>query len=217
MLFWFFVEWLACSPDVAAVTSSEVDEKQSITRSLKTSLNKIISISPMCMDDDGDGTCFFNMSRYEEEETGNRLILWEDFELQLQKALASCPVPAHAIFGLLKESPCQRALLTQCGQAESKALKIKGSRSTIQEQKPAMSRHRRQASRVLPPDLTWEGEEQPPRSTFSGSAQPSATPYGGQGSNASTTHASANPSATLRQEHSLQAPQNNTSATTKPS
>ncbi|KAK8641247.1 hypothetical protein V6N13_010664 [Hibiscus sabdariffa] len=78
-----------------------------------------------------------------------------------------------------------------------------------------MSRHRRQASRILPPDLTWEGEEQPPRSTLS--AQPSATPYGGQGANASTTHASANPSATLRQDHSLQAPQNNTSATTKPS
>ncbi|KAK9022045.1 hypothetical protein V6N11_002341 [Hibiscus sabdariffa] len=70
-------EWLACSPDVAAVTSSEVDEKQSITKSLET--------GPMCMDDDdGDGTCFFNMSRYEEEEeeTGNRLALWEDFELQ---------------------------------------------------------------------------------------------------------------------------------------
>ncbi|GMI92344.1 hypothetical protein HRI_002903700 [Hibiscus trionum] len=84
-----------------------------------------------------------------------------------------------------------------------------------------MSRHRRQASRVLPPDLTWEGEEQPPKSTVS--AQSIATTYGRQGSNASTTHASANPSTTLHQDYSSgnqslqQAPQNNPSATTKPS
>ncbi|KAK8582141.1 hypothetical protein V6N13_145124 [Hibiscus sabdariffa] len=76
-----------------------------------------------------------------------------------------------------------------------------------------MSRHRRQASRVLPPDLTWEGEEQPPKSSHS--AAPIAAPYGRQGSaNASTTHSDANPPTTLHRDYSSgnQAPP----STTKP-
>ncbi|OMO63023.1 hypothetical protein COLO4_32762 [Corchorus olitorius] len=81
-----FLEWLACCPDVAA-TGSDVDDKQLVTRSLFwkhciSFLNKILSIRPMCVDDDEDDTCFFNMSRYEEGETENRLALWEDFELR---------------------------------------------------------------------------------------------------------------------------------------
>ncbi|XWS73649.1 hypothetical protein CRYUN_Cryun02cG0146800 [Craigia yunnanensis] len=92
-----FVEWLACCPDVAAA-GSDVDEKQSITRSLFwkhciSFLNKILSIRPMCIDDDEDETCFFNMSKYEEGETENRLALWEDFELRGFLPL----VPAHTI------------------------------------------------------------------------------------------------------------------------
>ncbi|XWS71250.1 hypothetical protein CRYUN_Cryun03dG0122400 [Craigia yunnanensis] len=92
-----FVEWLACCPDVAAA-GSDVDEKQSITRSLFwkhciSFLNKILSIRPMCIDDDEDETCFFNMSRYEEGETENCLALWEDFELRGFLPL----VPAHTI------------------------------------------------------------------------------------------------------------------------
>ncbi|XP_022756173.1 protein SMG7-like isoform X2 [Durio zibethinus] len=92
-----FVEWLACCPDVAAA-GSDVDEKQSITRSLFwkhciSFLNKILSIRPMCIDYDEDETCFFNMSRYEEGETENRLALWEDFELRGFLPL----VPAHTI------------------------------------------------------------------------------------------------------------------------
>ncbi|XP_022732164.1 protein SMG7-like [Durio zibethinus] len=92
-----FVEWLACCPDVAAA-GSDVDEKQSITRSLFwkrciSFLNKILSIRPMCIDDGEDETCFFNMSRYEEGETENRLALWEDFELRGFLPL----VPAHTI------------------------------------------------------------------------------------------------------------------------
>ncbi|TYH53885.1 hypothetical protein ES332_D09G131100v1 [Gossypium tomentosum] len=80
-----FVEWLACCPDVATA-DSDVDEKQSITRSLfwkhcLSFLNKILTIGPMCIDDDEDET-FFNMSRYEEGETENLLALWEDFELR---------------------------------------------------------------------------------------------------------------------------------------
>ncbi|KAE8731614.1 Smg-7, putative isoform 3 [Hibiscus syriacus] len=92
-----FVEWLACCPDVAAA-SNDADEKQLITRSFfwkhcLALLNKILSIRPMCMDDNEDETCFFNMSRYEEGKTENRLALWEDFELQGFLPL----VPAQAI------------------------------------------------------------------------------------------------------------------------
>ncbi|KAE8678867.1 Protein SMG7 [Hibiscus syriacus] len=92
-----FLEWLACCPDVS-VAGSDVDEKQSITRSLfwkqcLSFLNKILSIAPMGIDDGEDETCFFNMSRYIEGETENRLALWEDFELRGFLPL----VPAHAI------------------------------------------------------------------------------------------------------------------------
>ncbi|XP_017606748.1 nonsense-mediated mRNA decay factor SMG7-like isoform X1 [Gossypium arboreum] len=91
-----FLEWLACCPDIAAA-GSDVDEKQSITRSLfwkhcVSLLNKILSIRPRCMDDDEEEACFFNMSRYE-GETENRLALWEDFELRGFLPLA----PAHSI------------------------------------------------------------------------------------------------------------------------
>ncbi|KAE8734774.1 Protein SMG7 [Hibiscus syriacus] len=91
-----FVEWLAFCPDVAA--SNDADEKQLITRSFFWKhcialLNKILSIRPMCMDNNEDETCFFNMSKYEEGKAENRLALWEDSELQGFLPL----VPAHAI------------------------------------------------------------------------------------------------------------------------
>ncbi|XP_062014947.1 nonsense-mediated mRNA decay factor SMG7 [Rosa rugosa] len=80
-----FVEWLACCPDVAA--GSDADEKQSSVRAKFWNacihlLNNLLSSVPMSIDDDGDETCFNNMSRYEEGETENRLALWEDFELR---------------------------------------------------------------------------------------------------------------------------------------
>ncbi|XWS52621.1 hypothetical protein CRYUN_Cryun11dG0086300 [Craigia yunnanensis] len=85
-----------------------------------------------------------------------------------------------------------------------------------------MSRHRRQASLVLPPELTLEGNDQPPKSTDS--AQAIASPYGRHGSNDSSTDRSANPPTTIhhhRQEssgnHSLQGPEKKPSASTKPS
>ncbi|XP_021643760.2 nonsense-mediated mRNA decay factor SMG7 isoform X2 [Hevea brasiliensis] len=80
-----FVEWLACCPDVAS--GSDADEKQANVR-LKfwnyfiSFLNKILSFWSMSLDDNEDDTCFYNMSHYEEGETGNRLALWEDFELR---------------------------------------------------------------------------------------------------------------------------------------
>ncbi|KAK1587437.1 hypothetical protein Q3G72_012811 [Acer saccharum] len=80
-----FVEWLACCPDIAA--SNDVDERQAIVRSqfwiyCISFLNKILTLGPMSIDDDEDVTCFFNMSRYDEGETENRLALWEDSELR---------------------------------------------------------------------------------------------------------------------------------------
>ncbi|XP_043691198.1 protein SMG7 [Telopea speciosissima] len=80
-----FVEWLACRPDIAAGNDSE--EKQAAARSFFWNecisfLNKLMLNSLVSVDDDKDETCFFNMSRYDEGETGNRLALWEDFELR---------------------------------------------------------------------------------------------------------------------------------------
>ncbi|XP_039164159.1 protein SMG7 isoform X2 [Eucalyptus grandis] len=80
-----FVEWLASYPDVAM--GGDVDEKQATVRSnlwihYVSLMNKLLSIGSMSIDDCDDESCFDNMSRYEEGETGNRLALWEDFELR---------------------------------------------------------------------------------------------------------------------------------------
>lgn len=80
-----FVEWLACYPDIAS--GSDADERQATVRSnfwnqCISFLNKILSLGPMSVADDEDLTCFFNMSRYDEAETENRLALWEDIELR---------------------------------------------------------------------------------------------------------------------------------------
>ncbi|KAJ6852355.1 protein SMG7-like [Iris pallida] len=80
-----FIEWLACHPDIA--DGSDVDEKQSNARSFfwnqcVSLLNKLMLSGLVSVDGDEDETCFFDMSRYDEGETGNRLALWEDFELR---------------------------------------------------------------------------------------------------------------------------------------
>ncbi|XP_022930346.1 protein SMG7-like [Cucurbita moschata] len=78
------VEWLACCPEIAA--SSEVDDKQATARSkfwnrCISFFNKLLSSGCVSLDDE-DETCFFNLSKYEEGETDNRLALWEDLELR---------------------------------------------------------------------------------------------------------------------------------------
>ncbi|XP_059646121.1 nonsense-mediated mRNA decay factor SMG7-like [Cornus florida] len=80
-----FLEWLACRPDIAV--SSDVEEKQASARSFFWThcisfLNKLLSSGFMSINEDEDETCFFNMSRYDECETANRLALSEDFELR---------------------------------------------------------------------------------------------------------------------------------------
>ncbi|CAN4075408.1 unnamed protein product [Withania somnifera] len=80
-----FVEWLACHQDVAL--GNEPEEKQKTARSFfwKNCIdffNKLLSSGLKFVDDDKDEMCFFNMSRYDEGESGNRLALPEDFELR---------------------------------------------------------------------------------------------------------------------------------------
>ncbi|XP_068657766.1 nonsense-mediated mRNA decay factor SMG7-like [Aristolochia californica] len=81
-----FIEWLACRPDVAAGTDI-CEDKQANARSFFWTqcidlLNKLLSSGCVSLGGDEEETCFSDMSRYEEGETGNRLALWEDFELR---------------------------------------------------------------------------------------------------------------------------------------
>lgn len=80
-----FVEWLACCPDVAAV--SKLEEKQMNARSFFWNkcislLNKLLSNRSVFGIEHEEETCFSNMSKYDENETANRLALPEDFELR---------------------------------------------------------------------------------------------------------------------------------------
>ncbi|KAG9446476.1 hypothetical protein H6P81_012604 [Aristolochia fimbriata] len=81
-----FIEWLACRPDVAAGTDISED-KQANARSFFWTqcidlLNELLSSGCVSLGGDEEDTCFSDMSRYEEGETGNRVALWEDFELR---------------------------------------------------------------------------------------------------------------------------------------
>ncbi|KAK4764950.1 hypothetical protein SAY86_026040 [Trapa natans] len=91
-----FVEWLACCPDIAS--GSNEDEKQAACRSkffaqFVSFANKLLSSGLISAEDDAEETCFENMCRYEEGETGNRLALLEDYELRGFSPL----LPAHTI------------------------------------------------------------------------------------------------------------------------
>ncbi|KAG0502516.1 hypothetical protein HPP92_002588 [Vanilla planifolia] len=78
-----FIEWLACHPDIAMGT----EEKQSASRSVfwdhfVAFMNALLSSGHGYVETNLDETCFSDMSHYDEAETGNRLALWEDFELR---------------------------------------------------------------------------------------------------------------------------------------
>lgn len=90
-----FMEWLACNPDITL--SSHEDEKISSARSFFWNrsvnfLNKLLLCGLVSIDGDKDEACFSNMASYE-DETENRLALWEDFELRGFSPLAT----AHLI------------------------------------------------------------------------------------------------------------------------
>ncbi|CAA6670478.1 unnamed protein product [Spirodela intermedia] len=79
-----FIEWLACHPDIAS--GVEVEEKQASARSIFWSyfvslMNRLL-LSGLVASGGEEDACFFDMSRYDEGETENRLALWEDFELR---------------------------------------------------------------------------------------------------------------------------------------
>ncbi|KAM7280876.1 hypothetical protein ACFE04_008010 [Oxalis oulophora] len=79
-----FLEWLACCPDIAL--NSDGNENQVIARSSFWNhciafLNSILSVGSVGINDEDEGACFFNMTKYEDGETENRA-LWEDFELR---------------------------------------------------------------------------------------------------------------------------------------
>ncbi|XP_033509310.1 nonsense-mediated mRNA decay factor SMG7-like isoform X1 [Nicotiana tomentosiformis] len=80
-----FVEWLASRQDVAL--GNEPEEKQTRARSFFWKnyiafFNKLLSSGFKFVAYDKDDACFFNMSRYDEGESDNRLALPEDFELR---------------------------------------------------------------------------------------------------------------------------------------
>lgn len=80
-----FIEWLACHPDIAA--GFDVKEKQATATKFfwdqcVSFMNALLSSCHGYIDTYEDETCFSDMSRYDEGETGNRFALWEDFELR---------------------------------------------------------------------------------------------------------------------------------------
>ncbi|XP_068665615.1 nonsense-mediated mRNA decay factor SMG7-like [Aristolochia californica] len=99
-----FIEWLACRPDVAAGTDIPEDKQPNARSFFWTQcialLNKLLSSGCVSLGGDEEETCFSDMSRYEEGETGNRLALWEDFELRGFSPLHA----AHLILDFRKHS-----------------------------------------------------------------------------------------------------------------
>ncbi|MQL85562.1 hypothetical protein Taro_018079 [Colocasia esculenta] len=80
-----FIEWLACYSDIAC--GVDVEEKQTAARSFfwkhfVSLMNKLLLSGLASFGGDEDETCFYDMSRYDEGETENRLALWEDVELR---------------------------------------------------------------------------------------------------------------------------------------
>lgn len=127
-----FVEWLACSPDVA--TLSEIDNKQRTVRSLFwnhcTSLfNKLLASGLVVMDNEDDA-CFFNMASYGEGEMENRFALWEDFELRgflpLQPAQSILDFSGKRYMGVdgNKEKTARVKRILAAGKALSNVVKV---------------------------------------------------------------------------------------------
>ncbi|KAG0455734.1 hypothetical protein HPP92_023522 [Vanilla planifolia] len=80
-----FIEWLACHLDIAV--GFDVHEKQASARSFFwhefiSFMNALLLSGHGYIDTNEDELCFSDMSWYDDEEGGNRLALWEDFELR---------------------------------------------------------------------------------------------------------------------------------------
>ncbi|KAK8940122.1 Protein SMG7 [Platanthera guangdongensis] len=80
-----FIEWLACHRDIAVgfdIKEKEVSARIYFWDQWVAFMNALLSSGHGYIDMNEDETCFSDMSHYDEEETGNRLALWEDFELR---------------------------------------------------------------------------------------------------------------------------------------
>ncbi|KAL9267217.1 Nonsense-mediated mRNA decay factor SMG7-like protein [Drosera capensis] len=80
-----FLEWLACSPDVAAWDDMEPKASAAKLKFWKlciTFFNKLLSDGSASIDDDTNDACFTEMAKYEEGDNESRCALWEDLELR---------------------------------------------------------------------------------------------------------------------------------------
>uniref|UniRef100_A0A803KMD7 Uncharacterized protein n=1 Tax=Chenopodium quinoa TaxID=63459 RepID=A0A803KMD7_CHEQI len=114
-----FLEWLACYPEFAACTTNEkkpTAARSSFWKHFIALLNKLLSSHLVAADDDGDETCFTNMTRYDEGETESRLALSEDFELR-----GFLPIlPAHSILDFSRKQ-----LISVGGSSKEKRTRVK--------------------------------------------------------------------------------------------
>lgn len=129
-----FIEWLACHPDIAA--GFDVKEKEATARiffwdQCVAFMNALLLTGHGYIDTNEDETCFSDMSHYDEGETGNRLALWEDFELRgflplLQAHLILDFSSKHSIGGdgTFKEKRARVQRIFAAGRALMNAVKI---------------------------------------------------------------------------------------------
>lgn len=125
-----YIEWLASHPDIAA--GSDMDEKQAGARSFfwnqcVSLLNRLVVSGLAPVETNKDVSCFFEMSGYDETDTGNRIALWEDFELRGFLPL----IPAQVILdfsrkndGGIKEKKARVERIFAAGQALTSMVQI---------------------------------------------------------------------------------------------
>ncbi|CAO2837384.1 unnamed protein product [Amaranthus hypochondriacus] len=114
-----FLEWLACSPDFTSCTTNEKKcnvAKSSFWKHCSSLFNKLLSSRLVAVDDDGDESCFTNMSRYVEGDNESRLALSEDFELRGFLPL----IPAQSILDFSRKQS-----ITAGGSTKEKRTRVK--------------------------------------------------------------------------------------------
>lgn len=129
-----FLEWLASCPDVAACTIDDkklTAAKMSFWKHCIALFNWLLSSQLVSVDDEGDETCFTDMSRYEEGETDSRLALWEDFELRgflpllpAQSILNFSRKHSVIVGGSSKEKRTQMKRIISAGKALASVAKV---------------------------------------------------------------------------------------------
>lgn len=114
-----FLEWLACSPDFTSCTTNEKKcnvAKSSFWKHCSSLFNRLLSSRLVAVDDDGEESCFTNMSRYVEGDNESRLALSEDFELRGFLPL----IPAQSILDFSRKQS-----ITAGGSTKEKRTRVK--------------------------------------------------------------------------------------------